>query len=232
MKDSKVPRYFDRRKQYHSEVKRRYLKEKESTRAIAAALGISRKVVRSCLKDMNIKPRNLNSLPDQDELLFETKLVRAKTIQKHKLGIGRFEEDVAKYLVNKGLQVVHQYAWNQYNIDLYLPEHRTAIEVYTGCRPGSQKSSAQKIMELLMQDIDVVCLWITKKHFRCGPDPLMYKNLFEAIRLNKPDNRLLGQYTVLRGTGEDATASCQMYLNRFVDVAIQYNLLTTARIAA
>ena len=153
----------------------------------------------------------------------EVKLARLR--QDRQTHVGKFEREIAKYLESQGIVTIPQFAWDRYNFDLFIPTNRIAVEIrFSKDRPVIKL--AVKTMELLCAGFHVVELWISETRKETA-SPEMLNQLISFINVARPLPSGLGQYRVIRGSGEIDTIS-QTYLDKFADIAIRYRSLQTS----
>ena len=169
---------IERRKQWYSEIERMYHAE-ISVLAMSKTLGINRRVVSSCLGDLGLKPRTgseanrirLGRMTElerrqlasaannkarnsgrQREAVIEMAKRRQESPQS--IHIGKFEPEIILHLENNGIKVIPQFAFDIYNLDIFIPDRKTAVEVYTTtCRPVQRSHAAKKAMQILSSGI-------------------------------------------------------------------------------
>jgi very-short-patch-repair endonuclease len=136
----------------------------------------------------------------------DTKIARAKTIEQKLIGRGRFEEPVAKLFENKGFEVVRQMAVNIYNIDIAIPTHRIAVEVFGGNWHSLHNAKErQHVKYLLDNNWFVFIIRINREVF----DEISIANQFSTIvDVFGGYESLRGKYGVIRGNGKPSAKSC------------------------
>ena len=192
-------KHLSNRKPYHAKIKEMFEQE-VSVLEMAKRIGRDRVFVTYCLNDLGLTPRSGSeaniirmkntSFEERQKITLaankaartvprtiEQRTQRAKLNQRIKPRVGKFEVEVMEYLLSHGFETIPQYAWRQYNIDLFVPSCGVAIEVYySSARPGSFPSGWKKIMELLSEQVHVCCLHIPK-----FPESPMYDQLITFL---------------------------------------------------
>ena len=247
-KPGSAERYRKARAYLCPEVKSLWM-EGWSVKKIAAKIGRSRMVVQNCLRDLGLPCRSRSTAmylrmsgatPDYRKALARAANAAARnsprtTEQRHRAAltaqrslsrVGKYEEEIGKYLAAERFEIIPQFAWRRYNFDFYILNLRCAVEVITqGIRPVLIGKNAMKTMEVLSAGISVAEIWI--QHGRGErPTPAMYDQLVAFLNIARPLPSGLGQYRVIRGDGSLDPRS-QTDLNDLADIAIRYRSLQT-----
>ena len=172
-----------------NEIAVRY-KEGESLSVLASEIGVGRPALRDALNDSGVKIRTsarTNKMHwdalRHDPAAFQAELQKGLALSRfytshpqpisqienrakgrRPIAQGKYEREVWELLAQLGHRSTPQYAFRKYNIDLAIPESKTAIEV---CRLGPAKfvhfNGRQRTIELLTDGWYVIFIFLSKE---------------------------------------------------------------------
>lgn len=203
---------------------RRYLAG-ESSETLAAEYGVTRPTVRAAVRRAGHEPRTRREaavarmLRDlgrhaamqtkahdaiRGRAMHESALEsRSLSRQRSRSQVGRGEDELARWLMDRGLRTEPQRAVGRYNLDLAV--RSTALEVHSFKRSPLTRPHLERIKYLTDRGWHVVYVWVTEAH------PLQEAVADEVVAfLEGPgfDPATPGQYRVVRGCGELVASGC------------------------
>lgn len=136
----------------------------------------------------------------------DTKIMRANTREQNLIGCGGFEEDVANLFENIGFEVVRQKAVHIYNIDIAIPAHRIAVEVFGGNWHSLHNAKERQHVEYLLDNNwFVFIIRISKGVFDKRGITDQFRSLLDRFGGYEA---LSGKYGVVRGNGKPSAKLC------------------------
>ena len=136
----------------------------------------------------------------------DTKIMRANTIERTLIGCGGFEEDAAKLFENMGFEVVRQKAVHIYNVDIAIPTHRVAVEVFGGNWHSLHNTKERQHVEyLLNNNWFVFIIRIDRGIFDERGITDQFTSLLDRFGGYEA---LVGKYGVVRGDGKPSAKLC------------------------
>src|SRR3990167_6102564 len=117
-----------------------------------------------------------------------------------KMGVG--EQVMASWLIQRGLNPILQFAWESYNIDIGLLP--VAVEVHRGASfPLHNPRERAKLKNLTNAGLHVIWIWFNDSKGRQIPlTEAAADYIITFLKESQTDPSPIGQYRVIRGTGE------------------------------
>lgn len=138
--------------------------------------------------------------PPTEEELCKKAVTRQASLSK----VGSGENILAGWLRSRGLDPIQQYAVGRYNIDLAIHPIAVEIKLDSSSRRVLTTKELERTKYLLNAGWSVIYILVTKTHFlNVGAADYIMLRFQEAQR----DPSAIGQYWVIRGSGETISAN-------------------------
>lgn len=234
---SQVARSFAKARAGRDEIRDRIVqafKDGGSVKAVAERFGVQRSTVIRCLEDVGIAPRSrskamilrMASTTDDDKKalaaaankarrgaqasadeLRKKAFTKARTHSK----VGAAEYEFADTLTSIGMHADLQYPVGPYNIDIMC--WPIAVEIHSQAgHPHSDARCLQRIKYLCDRGLSVVYIkcasWRNDVWTINAPEIICAYHIAALHEATQTDPSLLGQYWVVRRSGETITSSC------------------------
>lgn len=176
----------------------------ESEKALAFAFGTNRNVIRARLIATGISPRNRS----EAQTLRMTDIdARGMTTRQAHFAFGRGETELADRLTECGMTLTRQMVIHNYNVDIASPP--VAVELHARTTNPMGRAQAFRERKRIKQLTDwgwhVIYIWVSPGHI------LTDRAIKDVVTFTQTANRNpagIGQYRVIRGSGELVASGC------------------------
>lgn len=199
----------------------------QSENSLSKQFNVNRGVIKNLLLSNNIERRDcekalvnrMNMLSDSEKKALvknaqiarrshpttQSELInRAIGMQKFNCRVGEFEIETLERLKYDGHNPIHQQAFGRFNFDIAVGN--VAVEIYINtCNPLGRKHHIPKIVEVAHSNWNIIFVWINPRN-KIFSD-CAYNEIVKFIEFSASNPSFIGQYRVIRGTGEFYAAS-------------------------
>ena len=119
--------------------------------------------------------------------------------------VGEFEKEMFDFLKKEGFSPVLQKAWRKYNFDICVGN--VAVEIHQStCNPINKAYTRKKLIDVIDAGNNIIFVWINPRTKIFSESAC--QDVTSFIKRSCCDPSFIGQYRVVRGTGELYAASC------------------------